>query len=357
MPKIAVIGTTSWGITLAIVLANKGLSVSLWARTEEEAHRLMEKGPDSHRLPNVKFPPQLSITSSPKKALSRASAVILAVPSQTMRQNMISVKDYLRESILIINAAKGLETGSNKRMSQVIAEEIPTNYHHNICVLSGPNLFREILLGLPAAAVLACEDKVIAKKAQKLLTAPDFSIYINNDVIGVELGGALKNVIALGAGMVDGLGYGDNAKATFITRGLTEMAALSVALGSNPLTLSGLAGLGDLIATCASPLSRNHFVGVELAKGHKIADIIASMQDVAEGVNTTAVVWDIAQHLELEMPITENIYHILYDGAEVHRTITELLGTKGRHELSGRKWRLFSFFKHRKRTKTQKITT
>jgi glycerol-3-phosphate dehydrogenase (NAD(P)+) len=253
--------------------------------------------------------------------------------------------------MLIINAAKGIETDSNKRMSQVIAEEIPPDYHPNICILSGPNLFREILLELPASAVLAAEDNAIAKKAQKLLTAPNFSIYTNNDVIGVELGGALKNIIALGAGMVDGLGYGDNSKAAFITRGLTEMAALSVALGANPLTLSGLAGLGDLIATCASRLSRNHYVGVELAKGRNLEEIIASMRDIAEGVSTTAAVWAIARQLRLEMPITERIYRILYNGADARQTITELLGTKGRHELSGRKWRLFSFFKRRRRVK------
>jgi len=351
MPKIAVIGTTSWGITLAVVLANKGLDVSLWSRTEEEAIRLREKGPDPHRMPDVTFPPQLSVTSSPKKALSRATAVILAVPSQTMRQNVRAIKDYLKESMLIINAAKGIETDSNKRMSQVIAEEIPPDYRGNICILSGPNLFREILLGLPASAVLAAENNAIAKKAQKLLAAPDFSIYTNDDVIGVELGGALKNIIALGAGMVDGLGYGDNSKAAFITRGLTEMAALSVALGASPLTLSGLAGLGDLIATCASPLSRNHYVGVELAKGRNLEEIIASMPDVAEGVSTTAAVWAIAHQLRLEMPITERMYRILYNGADTRQTITELLGAKGRHELSGRKWRLFSFFKRRRRAK------
>ena len=351
MPKIAVIGTTTWGITLGVVLANKGLEVRLWARTEEEADRLRKKGPDSHQLPNVTFPPQLSVTSSPRKALSRASAIILAVPSQTMRQNIRVFKNYLRESMLIISAAKGLEICSNKRMSQVIAEEIPPEFHSNICVLSGPNLFREILLELPASSVVAADDDAVTRKAQRLLTAPNFSIYTNNDVIGVELGGALKNVIALGAGMVDGLNYGDNSKAAFITRGLTEMAALSVALGASPLTLSGLAGLGDLIATCASPLSRNHYGGVELTKGRNLQDITASMSGVAEGVSTAAVVWDIAQKLQLEMPITEKIYHVLYNGADARQAITELLGARGRHELAGRKWKLFPFFRRRRRTK------
>jgi len=345
MPKIAIIGTTAWGITLGLVLAHKGLEVRLWARTEEEAERLRSKGPDPDLLPGVAFPPQLTVTSSLKEALARASAVILAVPSQTMRQNIRLIKEHLRASMLIVSVAKGLEVVSNKRMSQVIAEEIGPSFQANICVLSGPNLAREIIKGLPASAVVAAEGETVVRKAGRLLAAPNFSVYTNNDVIGVELGGALKNVIALGAGMVDGLGYGDNAKAAFITRGLTEMAALGVALGASPLTLSGLSGLGDLIATCASPLSRNHYVGVELTRGRSLKEITASMTGVAEGVSTTAVAWDIAQKLELEMPITEKIYRVLYNGADARQVMAELLGAKGRHELAGRKWKLFSFFR------------
>lgn len=348
MPKIAIVGTTAWGITLGLVLAHKGLEVRLWARTEEEAEKLNSKGIDTHLLPGLTFPPQLKVTSSLKDSLAQVSAVILAVPSQSMRQNIKLVKDHLRGSMLIVSVAKGLEVSSNKRMSQVIAEEVDPSFHANICVLSGPNLAKEIVSNLPASAVVAAEDERVARKAQRLLTAPNFSVYTNNDVIGVELGGALKNVIALGAGMVDGLGYGDNAKAAFITRGLTEMAALGVALGASPLTLSGLAGLGDLIATCASPLSRNHYVGVELAKGRPLEEITASMAGVAEGVSTTAAVWDIIQKLKLEMPITERIYQVLYNDADARQVITELLGAKGRHELAGRKWKLFSFLKRRK---------
>lgn len=347
MPKIAVIGTTTWGITLGMVMANKGLDVRLWARTEEEACRLREKGPDSRLLPDVTFPPQFTVTSSPQEALSRVSAILMVVPSQTMRSNINAIKDYIRRPMLIVSAAKGLETGSNKRMSEVIAEEIAPRFHSYICVLSGPNLYREVLLGLPASAVVAAEADFVARRAQRLLTAPNFSIYTNNDVIGVELGGALKNIIALGAGMVDGLGYGDNSKAAFITRGLTEMAALSVALGASPLTLSGLAGLGDLIATCASPLSRNHYVGVELTKGRTLEEIAASMSGVAEGISTTAAVWDVAQQLQLEMPITGRIYQVLYNGANARQMMTELLGARCRHELSGRRWKLFSLFRRR----------
>lgn len=350
MPKVAVIGTTSWGMTLGVVLARKGFDVRLWARTEEEAERLRKKGPDSRQMQGVTLPPEISITSSTKEALSRANAVILAVPAQTMRQNINLIKPYLNATTLIVSAAKGIEMSSNKCMSQVISEEIPARLHHNICVLSGPNLFKEVLKGLPASAVIAAEDDAVAKKAQRLFAAPGFSIYTNHDVIGVELGGALKNVIALGAGMVDGLGYGDNAKAAFITRGLTEMAALGVALGASPLTLSGLSGLGDLIATCASNLSRNHYVGVELTKRRALKEITSTMAGVAEGVGTTAAVWDIARNIQLEMPITECIYHILYDGADPSQTIDNLLGAQGGHELSGRRWGLFSLFRRRKRS-------
>jgi len=348
MPNIAIIGTTSWGKTLGVVLARNGLAVRLWARTEQEAAELRNGGTNPASLPGIAFPPRLSVTSSLSEALAEVDAVILVVPSQTMRQNIRLVKGHLKGSMLIVSAAKGLETGSNKRMSQVIAEEVDQQFWPNICVLSGPNLSREVLHDLPAATVVAAESETVAETARQLLTAPNFCVYTNTDVVGVELGGALKNIIALGAGMVDGLGYGDNAKAAFITRGLTEMAALGVALGANPLTLSGLSGLGDLIATCASPLSRNHYVGVELTKGRSLKEITDSMTGVSEGVSTTVAVWNLAQRLGLEMPITERIYQILYVGLDPHQIMIELLGNGGRHELAGRKWKLVSLFGRRR---------
>ncbi len=350
MPKIAIIGTTTWGMTLGIVLAHNGLEVSLWARTEQEATELTNAGPNLTLLPGVVFPPQLSVTSSLSEALAKAKAVILVVPSQDMRQNIKLVAEHLDESMLIVSAAKGLEIGSSQRMSQVIADEIEPRFRSNICVLSGPNLSQEILRDLPAATVVAARDGAIARKAQKLLTTPNLCVYTNTDVVGVELGGALKNIIALGAGIADGLGYGDNAKAALITRGLTEMTALGVALGANPLTFSGLAGLGDLIATCASPLSRNHYVGMELTKGHSLKEITDSMTGVAEGVSTTLVVWNLAQQMGLEMPITETIYRVLYEGADLRQVAAGLMTAGATHELAGRKWKLFSFIRHRGRS-------
>jgi len=350
MPKIAIIGTTTWGMALGLVLARKGLQVRLWARTEREAAELTNSVPNPILPPGTTLPPQLSITSSLKEALADVNAVILAVPSQTMRQNIGPVSNYLKKSMLVVSAAKGLEIGSSKRMSQIIAEEIDPKLHSKICVLSGPNLSREVVHDLPAVSVVAANNDAAAKRAQKLLTTPNFCVYTNSDVIGVELGGALKNIIALGAGMVDGLDYGDNAKAAFITRGLTEITALGVALGASPLTFSGLAGLGDLIATCASSLSRNHYVGVELTKGRSLKEITDSMDGVAEGVTTTIAAWNLAQQLELEMPTTDKIYAVLYQGADPRQAIEELLGTQGRHELAGRKWSLFSLFRHRKKS-------
>ncbi|MFC1954967.1 NAD(P)H-dependent glycerol-3-phosphate dehydrogenase [Chloroflexota bacterium] len=352
MLKIAVIGTTSWGIALGLLLAQKGMQVSLWARTEREATKLRNAGPDQARFPGITFPPQLSVTSHMSEALADAKAVILAVPSQTMRQNTELVASYLTKSTLVISAAKGLEMGSGKRMTEVIAEEIDPHFRANICVISGPNLSREVVCNLPTATVVAAEDRNTARKAQKLLSTPSLCVFTNTDVIGVELGGALKNIIALGAGMADGLNYGDNAKAAFVTRGLTEITALGVALGANPLTFSGLAGLGDVIATCTSSLSRNHYVGEELARGLSLTEITDSMTEVAEGVSTTLVARNIAQQLGLEMPITEKIHQVLYENISPEQAAMDLMRGNTRHELAGRKWKLFSFFKRRRSSST-----
>jgi len=347
MPKVAIIGTTTWGITLGVVLALKRAGVRLWARTEQEAAKLRNAEFPSDSLSGINLPRRLSITSSLGEALADVKAVILAVPSQSMRQNIKAVAPHLDSSMLIVSAAKGLELESNQRMSQVIADEVPLDFHPNICVLSGPNLSQEILRDLPAAAVVAARGEAVARKAQRLLNTPNLCIYTNTDVTGVELGGALKNIIALGAGIVDGLGYGDNTKAALITRGLTEIAALGVALGANPLTFAGLTGLGDLVATCSSPLSRNHYVGVELTRGRSLEEITGSMTSVAEGVTTTVVAHNLAQQFKLEMPITEKIYRVLYQGLSPKQAALELMEANVKHELAGRRWRLFSLFKRR----------
>ncbi|MCX6011436.1 MAG: NAD(P)-dependent glycerol-3-phosphate dehydrogenase [Chloroflexi bacterium] len=346
MAGVAIIGTTTWGVTLGVVLARNGIDVRLWARTEQECLQLQNGQHRADALAGITLPPQLSITTSLPEALDDADAVILAVPSQRMRDNIKAASGYLKGSMLVVSAAKGLEITSNKRMSQVIADEISPSFWPNICVHSGPNLSAEILQGLPAVAVVAAWNELIARKVQKLLNTPSICLYTNSDVIGVELGGALKNIIALGAGIADGLGFGDNAKAALITRGLTEMTALGLALGANPLTFSGLTGLGDLVTTCSSPLSRNHYVGVELTKGRPLEEILKSMSGVAEGVSTTIVAHKLSKQFELEMPITERIYKVLYQGLDPRKASLELMEAEARHELMGRRWRLFSLFRH-----------
>ncbi|MDD5339078.1 MAG: NAD(P)-dependent glycerol-3-phosphate dehydrogenase [Dehalococcoidales bacterium] len=348
MQKVAVIGTTSWGITLAMLLWKNGSDVRLWARTLQEANQLKSKGTD--RFAGIKIPKEITISHKMEEVAKDIDAVIMAVPSISMRENIARVAKYLTKNTLIISASKGLEVNSNKRMSEVIAEEIKPQYRINICALSGPQLAKEIMENHPAASVVAAEDKAISRRAQRILTTDMFCVFTNTDIIGVELGGALKNILALGAGIADGLGYGDNAKAAFMTRGLTEITALGMALGANPLTFSGLAGLGDVITTCASPLSRNHYVGVELTKGRPLTEILRSMHQVAEGVNTTKAAYTLAQELGLEMPITEKIYEVLYKNTKPAKAAKAMMGGNMRHELVGRRWRLFSLFRHQTRT-------
>jgi len=340
LPKIAVIGATTWGATLAVTLAQKGHYVRLVARTPEEARQMRTNELYRLPLPENKFPPHVTFTTSPEKAMRDARAVILVVPAQSMRQNMRQIASYVTENMLIVSASKGLELRTCKRMTEVIGEELPELYRKNICVISGPNLAREILGGHPAATVFAATDMKVARAGQRLFNTDQLCVYTNTDVTGVELGGALKNIVALAAGVADGLGFGDNAKAALMTRGLAEIQALGAALGANPLTFSGLAGLGDVMATCSSPLSRNHYVGIELAKGRKLEDITDSMDNVAEGVPTTEAAWMLAKKLDIGMPITEKLYRLLYRGLSPERAANELLNEETLHELEGRKWRL-----------------
>jgi len=324
--KVAIIGTTSWGTTLGIILARRGNDVALWARTREEAERLAQDGGNRVRMPGIPFPKGLSPTSAIDEALQDASLVILAVPSQGMRQNARLLKGQIADGVCILSAAKGLEAGTAKRMTQVIAEELDLQHGLEICVLSGPNLSKEIARGLPAATVIAAQDSEVVKKVSEIMHSPSFQVYTSEDVVGVELGGALKNIIALGAGMVDGLGYGDNAKAAYMSRGLTEIAGLGTALGAEPITFLGLAGLGDLLTTCASTLSRNHTLGEELAKGRSKEEVMASLGGTVEGVPTTAAALKLAGELTVAMPITERIYRVLFEGLDCEQAMAELIG-------------------------------
>ena len=311
MPKVSIIGNTSWGNALSSLLSNKGAEVKLWTRSEAEADVSNQVGRS------------YSFTGDIGEALAGADLTIWAVPSQTLRQNVNQARDYLSDSMLLVSAVKGLEVSSGKRMSQVVAEEIPGVLRHQICVLSGPNLAKEISNGLPAASVVAADDIALAARAQELMESSQFLLSTSDDVTGVELGGALKNIIALGAGMIDGLNLGDNAKGAFVAWGWTEVVSLGVAMGGRASTLYGLAGLGDLLATCSSTLSRNHYVGYELAKGRSLSDVSASMPHVAEGVATSMVAWQLAKHQGLELPIINLIHGILFEGLSPSRALIE----------------------------------
>ena len=332
--EVAIVGTTSWGTTLGLLLSRTGMKVNILARTTEEAATITSDNENKRHLPGFPFPPTLSTTASLDDALGNANLIILATPSQHIRHHAELIKEYIDSSKIIINVAKGLEIESAKRMSQVISEEIADEFHSNICTLSGPNLAKEIAKGLPAAAVIAAYTETVAAKAQKIMATPLFRVYVNTDLIGVELGGVLKNIIALSAGMVDGLGYGNNAKAGLITRGLAEITRLGVAAGATPLTFAGLAGLGDLVATCSSPLSRNRHVGQELAHGRSLDDIRATMIGIAEGVTSTVAAIKLAEELNVEMPIANAVYHVLYNNKNVEQGVAELMGRELKHEYA-----------------------
>ena len=326
MATIGVVGTTGWGTTLAIITAREGHTVRLLARTSQQAARLRLANENSRYLPGASFHPAMRVTHDPTEALGGADLTILAVPSDTLRQNVKDVGEYFDNETVIVSAVKGLEIETGSRMSEVIRQELDGAPPIPICALSGPNLAREIIRGKLSSTVVASPDEDAAKKAQSILNSFVFRVYTNTDIIGVELGGTLKNIIAIGAGICDGLQMGDNTKGAFITRGLVEIARLAVAAGARQMTLAGLAGMGDLIATCSSDLSRNHQVGILLSRGKSLAEIRSEMHNVAEGINTTAAARAMAAELGVEMPITEVTYGILFEGMSVDKAVAELMG-------------------------------
>jgi glycerol-3-phosphate dehydrogenase (NAD(P)+) len=330
--KVAVIGTTTWGTTLGVILAHQNVPVTILAHSTDEANNLNSHREHQRFLPGVPFPNSLAISRDVAETVGPARLVIMAIPSDRFRQNVQWIKDSISPGATILSVAKGLELPGSKRMSQVLEEELPPHLHSGICVLSGPNLAKEIIQGKPASSVVAGKDPGQIACAQETLMSPSLRVYTSDDIIGVELGGALKNIIALGAGFADGLEMGDNAKASFITRGVAEITRLGLAAGAQPLTFAGLAGLGDIVATCASKLSRNRYVGEQLAKGQTWPEIRKSMDNVAEGVNTTGAALKMAAELNVEMPITQVTYRVLFEGLPPRQAIAELMERPPRSE-------------------------
>jgi glycerol-3-phosphate dehydrogenase (NAD(P)+) len=328
----AVIGAGQWGTTLALHLARRG-PVTLLARDDEQARRLIGERRNRY-LPDVALPVEIEITADPGALAHASDLVIFAVPSRAMRTSAERVRGTIHNDAVLLSVAKGLEQGSLDRMTQVIADVLPAAAGR-IGAMSGPNLALEIARGLPASAVIAADDEEVSRKASEIIGTRSFRVYRNRDVIGVELCGALKNVIAIAAGAAEQLGFGDNGKAGLITRGLAEMTRLGMAAGAHPLTFAGLAGLGDVIATCYSALSRNHALGVELAKGRKWPEIEGTLAGVAEGAYTVNAALELAARHGIEMPIAQEVHNGIYEGKSVQRCLIDLLSREQKDELAG----------------------
>lgn len=321
---ISIIGAGSWGTTLAILLAEKGHSVTLWVRREGLLQKMEASRENTEYLPGFRIPKSVILTNSLKEAVEKQTLVVSAVPSHATRAISQAYTSYLKPQTIILNATKGIEIETLLPMSKVLAGVLPQV--QGIAVLSGPSFAREVCQKLPTAIVVAAARKKIAEFIQNLLTTPYFRVYTNLDVIGVELAGALKNVIALATGISDGLGFGTNSRAALITRGLAEITRLGIAMGAQPLTFSGLAGMGDLVLTCTGELSRNRQVGLAIGKGQRLDEIITQMRMVAEGVKTTQAAVRLAKQYQVEMPITEQVYAMLFEGKNPADAVTELMG-------------------------------
>lgn len=330
MKRITVIGAGSWGTALAVLLANKGYDVLMWEHTKEIAEKMVIERENSRLLPGIKFPSNLKITHELDKVIEGSRYVVLSVPSQVLREVIAKISSQVKEDTILINTAKGIEVSSGKLLSEVIKDEIKGKFHRNIVVLSGPTHAEEVGKQLPSTIVAGGELEV-AKEVQDLFNTDFFRVYTSEDILGVEIGGAVKNCLAIGAGIADGLGYGDNAKAALITRGIAEMIRFGKGKGADEKTFSGLTGIGDLIVTCASKHSRNRNVGERLGKGENIEDILGSMIMVAEGVPTVKAVYEQKRKLGISMPIVEAIYQIIYESANAEEKVKELM----RRELKG----------------------
>ncbi|NLK63051.1 MAG: NAD(P)H-dependent glycerol-3-phosphate dehydrogenase [Fusobacteria bacterium] len=325
MEKIVVMGAGSWGTALAVLLSNKNYDVTLWEYNKEQSNKLIDDRENKNYLPGVIFPEKLKITNEINGLLKDVSFLVLAIPSQHLRSIVEKIANQVHENLIIVNTGKGIEISSLKRLSEVIKDELYGKFHKNIVALSGPTHAEEVGGKIPSAIVAAAYEKDIAKRVQEIFNTSYFRVYINTDLIGVELGGAVKNCIAIATGIVDGMGFGDNSRAAIITRGLAEIVRFGKAFGASENTFSGLSGIGDLIVTCTSKHSRNRYVGEELGKGRSIKDILDEMLMVAEGVHTVKAVYNISQSNNINMPIVETLYKIIYENEKVEKGMEFLM--------------------------------
>jgi glycerol-3-phosphate dehydrogenase (NAD(P)+) len=332
MARVAVMGAGSWGTAFGMVLCDAGGDVVLWAREPEVQESINATHTNELFHPGVALPEQMRATGDPEEALDGASLVILAIPAQTLAMNLQAWRQFMAPDSVVVSLMKGIELGTMRRMSQIIAEDggIPPE---RVAVVSGPNLAREIAQRAPAATTVACPDEASAKRLQDACTTGYFRPYWTTDVVGAEIGGSVKNVIALANGMAVGLGYGANSQASLITRGLAEMSRIGVALGANPMTFLGLAGMGDLIATCSSPLSRNRTFGENLGKGLSVDETVAVTKQTCEGVKSCLPILELAREHGVEMPITEQVVQVVHHGMSPAEMVGALMGRSTKPEM------------------------
>lgn len=321
----AVIGAGSWGTTLANLLAEKGYPVTLWIFEPDLCARMQKSRVNDLYLPGVNLSTNLTFTADLAQAVTAKQLLLFVTPSQVTRRVLVQALPHLAANALLVSASKGIENDSLMLLSQVFEEVLPAARHEQIGFLSGPSFAREVSQGMPTAVVAAARDLRVAERIQTEFSTDKFRVYTHDDIVGVELGGAMKNVIALAAGVADGLGFGHNTRAALITRGLAEMTRMGLQLGGRAETFAGLAGMGDLVLTCTGDLSRNRTVGIELGKGRSLEEILAGMQMVAEGVKTSLSAYQLAQKLGVEMPIIEQIYLILYQHKDPRQAVTDLM--------------------------------
>lgn len=333
MEKVCVLGAGSWGSALALVLAKKGYEVCMWNRKPEQTEEINRTRENKTYLPGIIFPENLNLTSDIKEAVTGCEMIVSAVPSQAFRGVCKTLKELLNKDQIVINVAKGLEKGTGLRLSEVFKEELPNNCY---VVLSGPSHAEEVAKDIPTTVVVASEDIKVAERVQDLFMAQAFRVYTNPDIVGVELGGAFKNIIAFGAGICDGIGYGDNAKAALMTRGISEMSRLGIAMGADMSTFAGLSGIGDLIVTCTSMHSRNRRAGILIGQGKTLEETLDEVKMVVEGITATEVAYGVAKKLGVDVPITNAIYAVLDEGKDPKEVGIELMVRQKKHEVEER---------------------
>jgi len=331
--KVGVIGAGTWGTALADMLAWKGIDVNLWVREEEVFNQIKNEHVNGVFLPGVELSPRLKPVQTFEEAVSEREVILMVVPSHVFREVLTNLRPHLRKGMSFVSATKGIENDTLMIMSQVAASILDKEYMVDFASLDGPSFAKEVIKKLPTAVTIACADLNQAERLQRLFYTDYFRVYVSQDVIGVQLGGALKNVIAIAAGAADGLEFGHNARAALITRGLAEITRLGVAMGANPHTFAGLAGMGDLVLTCTGDLSRNRTVGFKIGKGMNLKEITETMSMVAEGVKTTKSAYELAKKMTVDMPITTQVYQILYEGKSPKQAVKALMGRELKAEI------------------------